>query len=198
MDVNAFVDLRELQQRLPQLASRTITASCGVDLDVDLDQAFADGDQVRATGTVRARLYRCKNKGTEDESRGMRLLSPRIGVDATATAVIEGKCVKFNLTDIELDPQGAIGGIADVFGLTERVRTAILEKSRSYLAENPVCPRLPENLAVLNPEYVDGGPREIGEHGMGVALSGSVDTSAGTLLTLLELVKKRGIVGGVR
>jgi hypothetical protein len=51
---------------------------------------------------------------------------------------------------------------------------------------------------MLDPHYVAGGPREIGEGGVGAALSGSVDASAGTVIRLLAVLRARGILGEVR
>jgi hypothetical protein len=198
LGVEAFIDLRPLQEALPDIASGPLEASCRLGLDVELDRAEADGQNVRAWGTVHASLYRCPGRGTEQERRGMRLLTQSIDVVAVATAGIERDCVVFRLADLDLSPKGLIGRVANWFGVTERARAAVLKRATAALASNPVCPGLPDELARLDPRYTEGGPREIGEGGMGAALSGSVDTSAGTLISLLELAKARGIVGAVR
>jgi hypothetical protein len=198
LGVEAFIDLRRLQTALPAIVLGTVEASCGLGLDVELDHAEADGQNVRAWGTVHAHLYRCPGRGTEQERRGMRLLTQSIDVVAVATAGIERDCVAFRLVDLNLSPKGLIGRVANLFGVTERARATILERATAALASNPICPELPEGFARLDPRYTEGGPREIGEGGMGAALKGSVDTSAGTLISLLELVKARGIVGAVR
>ena len=41
-----------------------------------------------------------------------------------------------------------------------------------------------------------GGTREIGEGGIGVVVSGSIDTSAATMMKLLALMQSRDIIGG--
>jgi hypothetical protein len=196
--VRAFVDLRPLQTELPVVASRPIDANCSLRLDFDVDDAVADRETVRATGSVLATLYRCQGRGTEDERRGMRLWSQRIDFVAAATAAVEQDCVAFRLTDLDLRPRGLIGGVATLIGLTERARIAMLDRGGTLLENNPVCPDLPDTLVMLDPHYVAGGPREIGEGGVGAALSGSVDASAGTVIRLLAVLRARGILGEVR
>lgn len=196
--VEAFVDLRPLQEALPEIVAGTVVESCGLGLDLDLDRVEAVGKQVRGRGRVVARLYRCSGRGTEEERRGMRLLSQTIDVVAVATAGLEQDCIVFRLEELELSPRGLIGRVADLFGVTERARVAILDRAAEALANRPICPELPEDVAWLDPRYTDGGPREIVDGGMGAALSGSVDASAGTLVRLVDLARSRGILGGVR
>jgi hypothetical protein len=196
--VKAFVDLRPLQTELPAIASRSIDASCSLALDFDVDDAVAERETVRASGSVLATLYRCRSHDTENEHRGMRLWSQRIDFVAAATAGIERDCVAFRLADLDLRPRGLIGGVATLIGLTERARVAILDRGGAFLKDNPVCPKLPETLVMLDPQYVTGGLREIGDGGVGAALSGSVDASAGTVIRLLAELRTRGILGEVR
>ncbi|HMQ91567.1 MAG TPA: hypothetical protein PKA33_02155 [Amaricoccus sp.] len=196
--VEAFVDLRPLQQALPEIVAGTVVESCGLGLDLDLDRVEAVGTQVRGRGRAVAHLYRCPGRGTEQERRGMRLLSQTIDVIAVATAGVEQDCIVFRLEELELAPKGLIGRLADLFGVTGRAREAILDRAGEALASRPICPDLPEDVAWLDPRYTDGGPREIGDGGMGAALSGSVDASAGSLVRLVDLARSRGILGGVR
>ena len=51
-------------------------------------------------------------------------------------------------------------------------------------------------FASLQPTLKSGGTREIGDGGIGVTLTGSVDASADTMMDLLSLMQDRGIVGG--
>ena len=196
--VEAFVDLRPLQEALPEIVSGSVEPSCSLGIDIDLDHAEAEGRTVRAWGTAQARLYRCPGRGTEGERRGARLLTQNIGFIAVASAELEQDCVFFRLVDLDLTPNGLIGRIVSLLGVTDRVRAAILERGAARLSENPICPELPDELSLFDPRYSEGGLREIGDGGMGAALSGSVDTSAVTLIGLLSLMKARGAVGEAR
>ncbi|SFC62098.1 hypothetical protein [Tropicimonas isoalkanivorans] len=195
---NAFVDLRLLQLRLPEILSRAIVDECGQEILLDFAGVEADGGNLRAGGIVEARFYRCRNKGTPEEQRGHRIFTQRLEAIAVATAGIQNDCIAFDLKDIYLDPYGLIGGLATFFGFTESARNAILTRGGAFLAENPVCPTLPPDLASLDPSFSQGGPRDLGDGGIGVALSGSVDTSAATLVGLVGVLKDRGLVEGQR
>jgi hypothetical protein len=70
----------------------------------------------------------------------------------------------------------------------------VLEEANAFLDTNPVCPALPPEIAMLDPHFQSGAPRELGGGGIGAALSGSVDTSAPTLISLLALAKARGML----
>lgn len=192
LGVNALIDLRELQRALPGLISDTLNPSCGLSLDVTLNDARAVGETVRGNGTVKAAVYRCQVSGTGEEERGTRLLTQTVDVDVAVSVGIQGDCIVFSLVDLELAPRGVLGWLANLLGVTERVRSVIRENGGATLSENPVCPDLPEALALLNLHYGEVVLREIGDGGIGAALSGSVDTGAETLISLLALGQSNG------
>ena len=189
LGANALVDLRDLQRALPRLLTGAFEPSCGLGLDLEFLGAEATGDTIRARAVADARLYRCRNRGTDDERRGARLLTQKIDLEATVRADFEGECIAFDLVDLDLAPKGLLGGLANMFGVTEKARGAILEKARATLAENPVCPDLPPSLELLDPHFQAASLREIGDGGIGASLSGSVDLSAATVVALLARVE---------
>lgn len=191
LSANAFVDLRELQLALPELLSEATDPNCSLGLDVTFRGAEAEGDAVRGRAGVKASVYRCPDRGTEEERRGWRLLTQTIDVAGTAGAGIDGDCFAFHLLDLDLAPRNLLGRLATLLGVTERVRVAILEEARSTLSENPVCADLPEALAALDPQFTGFGLREIGEGGIGAALSGSVELSAESIVALLAAAADR-------
>lgn len=188
LSAKALLDLRELQQALPELLSGPIEPSCGLGVDLRFLGAEAVTDEIRATASVDARLYRCRDRGTADERRGARLFTQTIDLEATVGMSRIGDCIAFRLTGLDLDPRGLLGGLATLFGVTERARSAILEQAQVTLAENPVCPDLPEALDLLDPDFVTAELSEIAAGGVGAALAGSVDIAAGNLVALLSLV----------
>jgi hypothetical protein len=188
----AFVDLRHLQAAVPDLLTGTLEPSCGLGLDLRFEGVEADGDTIRAQASTDARVYRCRQRGTEEERRGMRFLTQTIDIEATLSARLDGECIVFRLDDLSLDPKGLLGGLATLFRVTERARAAILEKARTTLTENPVCPDLPPAIALLDPRFPEASLREIGNGGIGAALSGSVDLSAVRIVELLALVDQGG------
>ena len=187
-----FVDLRHLQSAVPDLLTGALEPSCALGLDLRVEGAEADGDIIRAHASTDARVYRCRQRGTEEERRGVQFLTQTFDIEATLGASLDGACIVFRLDDLDLDPKGLLGGLATLFGVTERARAAILEKARTTLTENPVCPDLPLALALLNPRFPEASIREIGNGGIGAALSGSVDLSAARIVELLALVDQGG------
>ncbi len=196
LGANAFVDLRDLQIALPDLLTGAIEPSCGLGLDVRFDGAEAVGDMIRARATTDARLYRCRNSGTDAESRGIRFLTQTIDIEATVSAGVEGECIAFRLVDLDLVPRGLLGRVSTLFGVTDRARSAILAQTRETLSDNAVCPDLPPALALLDPQFSAFALREVGDGGMGAALSGSVDLDAGALVDMLALVQARANAPG--
>jgi hypothetical protein len=196
LGANAFLDLRDLQLALPDLLTGPLEPACGLGLDLRFGGAEAVGDAVRARASVDARLYRCRQRGTEDEQRGARLFTQAIDVEAKLAAGLAGECLEFRLVDLDLAPRGLLGGLASLLGVTERARAAIAEKARAVLAENPVCPDLPPALDLLEPKFSAAGLREIGTGGIGAALSGSVDISAERLVALIALIESRARKSG--
>jgi hypothetical protein len=196
LGVNTFVDLRLVQTRLPKLVWGVLEETCEREIAIRLIETEAAGDLVRARGTVRARFFFCNRSDLTGEKRGTLWLSQNVDAIATAKATVRDQCVEFSLTDVELDPRGFLGAIANLLGLTKLVRSAILEEGGKFLSENPVCATLPNEISSLAPSFSDGGAREIGNGGIGAVLSGSVDTSAATIVSLLALMKERGVLEG--
>ncbi len=192
-----LLDLREFQAQAPQLLSGPLEEGCALNVVANLDETGATGDLIGLVGTVDVELYRCRGEKTQGvEGRGARLISTTIGVAAAARANVRGQCVRFDLADVVLQPTGFLGGLVNLFGLTERVEEVILSKAEEFADQNVICPKMPPELSSLAPVLESGGTREIGQGGIGVALSGSIDTSADKLMELLALMQARDIVGG--
>ena len=196
LGLNAFVDLRLAQIALPQLASGVINETCDREISVDLVETRAEGEVVHASGSVLLQLFFCDRSDPANETQGARWLSQRVDAVASAKANVGEQCIEFELVDLELDPRGLLGGISNLVGVTSAARSVILEEAGKFLSENPVCPTLPDELASLAPFFSGGGAREIGDGGIGVALAGSADTSASTIVTLLAVVERSEIVDG--
>ena len=80
---------------------------------------------------------------------------------AVAKAEVQGQCLTFSIKSVDLSPRGFIGTVSNLFGLTNRINDAVLEKGGEFLAAHPVCPPLPEEFSVLDPIYESGGTREM-------------------------------------
>jgi hypothetical protein len=188
--LRAFVDLRELQLMAPEILTGPLEESCNRQIYLDIKDISANGDTVRVEGSTRAQFSRCNR----NQEPGLRYFGATVDAVAYGKAAIKDQCLYFTLESIELDPRGLVGGAANLFGITKRIRTAVLEKAGEFLAANPVCPPLPDSFSVLDPNYESGGTSEIVPGGMGGAIVGSVDVSAETLVTLLAGLQERGVL----
>ena len=195
LGLNALADLRGIQDALPERLSGPIDPSCNLGLTVDFSGSEADGDTLRAGASVRASLYRCKAKGTPDEQRGWRMISQTVDAAATLRGDLDGNCIRLSLTDLSLKPRGILGGLASLFGLTEKVRVAILEEAAVVLDAYPICPEPPAPISFFQPRFEALGIEEIGAGGVGAGLKGSADISADTLVDTLAWAGERAAGG---
>lgn len=186
--LRALVDLRDLQLKAPDILTGPLEESCNRQIYLEIKKISAEGDTVRVEGTARAQFSRCNR----NQEPGLRYFGATVDAVAVGKAEVKDQCLFFSLQEVELDPHGIVGGTANLFGITNRIRTAILEKAGEFLTANPVCPPLPESFSVLNPNYESGGTREIVPGAMGGVIVGSVDVSAETLVTLLAGLQERG------
>lgn len=182
----AFLDLRGLQRELPYLLSGTIEPSCSIALDLEFVGAEADGEVLNASAVVNARLFRCPDDGTVAD-RGPQILAQTIDATARIGQRLSGRCIEFEVEDLDLSARGVLGALANLFGVTGRTRTALLEKAQAALDERPICPDLPEAVLALDPHFDLVRLEEVGDGGMGVAIAGSLEISARSLLALLAL-----------
>ncbi|MEY8842445.1 hypothetical protein AB9K41_25720 [Cribrihabitans sp. XS_ASV171] len=194
MTVDAFVDLRGVQRNLPGLLSQVVEETCKHRYAVAVADSRASGDHVSVRGQVQAKFWHCNTRDPAIHYRGLLLLAQNVDFAATASARVHGNCLRLRLADVQIDPGGLLGALANLFGLTEKARQIILEKGAEVLAAHPVCPDLPPDLAPLAPRFTGGGTREVGTGGLGADLHGSVDTSAATMISLLQAMKRRGML----
>lgn len=195
MGVDAFVDLRGIQANAPGLLSRVLDETCKRKLAVAISDVIAQGDELRVRGQFQAKYFRCNTRDPQVHYRGIQIFGQNVNFDLAARAMVHHPCVRGELTEIELDPLGFLGAVVNLFGVTALAERLISEKAEEVLNDNPVCPKLPSEIASLAPYFSTGGAREIGAGGVGAALNGSVDTSAATLLDLVRVMKARGVLG---
>ncbi len=186
--LRAFVDLRDLQQMAPDILTGPLEESCNRQIYLEIKEIAANANTVRVEGTARAQFSTCNR----NQEPGFQYFGATVDAVAVGKAEIKGQCLNFSLEELELDPHGILGGAANLFGITRRIREAVLEESGEFLAANPLCPPLPDGFSVLDPNYESGGTREIVPGGMGGAIVGSVDVSAATLVELLAGLQERG------
>jgi hypothetical protein len=188
--IRAFTDLRGLQEKAPQILTGPLEESCKRQIYLEVRDVTAIGDTVKVEGSARAQFTRCNRR----EEAGIRYFGATVDAVAVAKAEVKGQCLTFSIENVDLNPRGFIGAVSNLFGLTNRINEAVLEKGGEFLAANPVCPPLPEEFTVLDPIYESGGTREIAPGGMGAAVVGSADVSAETIVKVLAGLKELGVL----
>ncbi|MES0827560.1 hypothetical protein [Ruegeria sp. SCP11] len=188
--LRAFIDLRGLQEKAPQILTGPLEESCKRQIYLEVRDVTAIDETVKVEGSARAQFTRCNRR----EEPGIRYFGTTVDAVAVARAEVKGQCLTFSIESVDLSPRGFIGAVSNLFGLTNRINEAVLEKGGEFLAKHPVCPPLPEEFSVLDPIYESGGTREIAPGGMGAAVVGSADVSAETIVKVLGGLKELGVL----
>ncbi|WP_170478191.1 hypothetical protein [Ruegeria arenilitoris] len=193
--VNAMADLRAIQARFPELASGIYDDSCAREVSVQILETEAIENHVELRGSMFVRFYSCKQKAS-GELRGGLWLTQEIDASAKVEAYVEEQCVRFSVVELDLNPRGFTGAIANFFGVIEGARTEILEQAENYFDANPICLTVPKELKPVSPKATLVRAIEIGEGGIGAEIQGSIDTDASTLVNLLSVMELSDIIEG--
>lgn len=193
--VAATLDLTDLQRQLPELlAGLTLVDTCGSRVALQRVEAEARDAMVIATARLDVASYACERTGPTAWERGALRSENEVEVRADLSAELQGPCVVFRLYDVAQSTPGALPEVDAGNGRRQAVRGLLIEAVGLLLEDSPICPEMPPELAMLDPVYDSGVPTEIGAGGLGVALSGSIDVSTGTILAVLRLLQARGVL----
>jgi hypothetical protein len=194
--VEALLDLRDFQRRLPGIVSgEPVSDDCGSRTDLIELAVEAEGEVVSVTGVIDTQLFECERTSETGFQRGAPTDELRLGFSAVASARLHEKCITFELIDLAVKPQQQVADRVLTEDL-ETVRLILLEVAGRFLEERPLCPELPPELASLDPVYESGGPREIEDGGLGLYVIGSIDVSTTTILDILRVLQSVGIIPG--
>ena len=117
-------------------------------------------------------------------------------LSTAASVELRDNCAYFSILSLDLTAAEASRERLLEADTLKEVNDLILTALGLVLNESPICPELPPELASLDPIYARGGPREIGDGGLGVLLEGSVDVSVATILDVLTVMQERGVIPG--
>ncbi|NOD49099.1 MULTISPECIES: hypothetical protein [unclassified Ruegeria] len=195
--VGALLDLREVQKVVPErLADNAIVDNCGLQVRLD-DLSFKAEDQViDLDGDVTITIFECSRTGERNFERGEEKRAILASLSTEATVEVRDNCAYFKLIDLTLTaPEEQREQLLEDDTL-DSVKELMLAAVDLALNDTPLCPELPAELASLDPTYDKGGPREIGEGGLGVLLEGSVDVSPSTILDILTVLQEQELIPG--
>ncbi|WP_170350968.1 MULTISPECIES: hypothetical protein [Ruegeria] len=195
--VGALLDLREIQKTVPErLADNAIVDNCGLQVRLD-DLSFgAQGDAIDLDGDVTITIFECSRTSERNFQRGEQKKAILANMSTEATVELRDNCAYFKLIDLTLTaPEEQREQLLDDDTL-DSVKELMLAAVDLVLNDTPLCPKLPAELASLDPVYDNGGPKEIGEGGLGVFLEGSVDVSPSTILDILTVLQRQELIPG--
>jgi hypothetical protein len=191
--VNALLDLREIQKAVPErLADNALVDSCGLQVRLDGLSILADGEAIALDSLLGITRFDCGRVSKNDFRRGDQLATFSAKLSAVVSVELRDNCSYLEIPDLTLSaPESTRDRLLQENTLSE-VKNFLLAAIDFVLSETPLCPELPEELASLDPSYYKGGPREIGEGGLGVGLTGSVDVSPSTIIDVLLVLQREG------
>ncbi|SFC62133.1 hypothetical protein [Tropicimonas isoalkanivorans] len=195
--VDALLDLRDFQERLPELlAGEPVSDGCGNTTVLEEITVTARDSVVGVSGTLNTRFFHCGRTSDTGFERGELKSELDLGFTGEVTTRIADDCIVFNIVEMDLRPLKHITeGTEDSENLAA-ARTLLREAVNLVLADRPLCFDLPPELAPLAPSYDTVGPREIGDGGLGISVSGSVDVSTRTILSILSVLQREGAIPG--
>ncbi|MFC3612144.1 hypothetical protein ACFORG_00105 [Lutimaribacter marinistellae] len=189
----AQLDLREAQAEIAQrLSNRTLIDTCNAHLELDRVGLTAENATLAAGGKVLAEFFACERERLQPVDRGEVQFSQTLALAAAISVSVADNCVNLRLQDLRLAQDGPIELTADQQEFLDQARTLLLGLVERVLATSPICLELPPELASLAPEFTDGGTVEIGDGGVGIDLTGSIDVSTTTIIDVLNLLQRRG------
>ncbi len=193
--VNALLDLREIQRRVPEsLADNALIDSCGLQVKLDGLTISANNDAIAIDSLLRVTRFDCGRISKQDFRRGEERNSFSAKLSTVVSVELEDNCAYFKIPDLTLTaPEASRERMLEENTLAE-VKSFLLAAIDLVLSEAPLCPELPDELASLDPNYKTGGPREIGDGGLGVFLSGSLDVSPSTIIDVLLILQREEVI----
>lgn len=193
LEVDAMLDLRDLQQKLPELLADTqILALCGNDTTVSETAVTARDEVISIAAKVQSTFFQCERVNSTTWKRRGEKASYDFSVVIDASAELRNNCAFLLLSDAVVESEGELAESVEDARNLSRVRGLLVEAIGLILEDLPFCPDLPPEIAALDPVYEAAGPREIPDGGLGVALRGSVDTSTSTVIGILKGLQREG------
>ena len=195
MAVKALRDLQEFQQNLQAMTSGLfVLDNCGLQVELKDLQASTIGSARTLDSAAVIRMFICERTGDARFTRGdVTRELPSTGT-ATVGVEIHDNCIQFDPQTLDLRTAEQIGERFASAETLEEVNELILSAMDLVVRENPICPKLPEELSALDPVCSAAGITEIGSGGVGVALDGWIDVSVSTILDLLAFLQEEGML----
>lgn len=195
--VDAVLDLRDVQASIPErVAEQAVVDNCGLQVEIDNLTVTGDADAILLDGAATVRLFECTRTDDRTFRRGAEKNVFNANLSTAASVELRDNCVFFQIRDLTLTAPDTLRQQVLEDDTLDNVKELMLAALAIVLGETPLCPELPAELASLDPIYDSGGPREIGDGGVGVAMRGSIDVSTSTLLDVLAALQELELIPG--
>lgn len=193
--INAILNVSDVQQAVSTaLDGYVIEDTCNLYAKVAEADIVAADDVFQIVGVLKADLFSCDRQGLKPVDRGDLILSQTAGIDLKAGIVVRNNCVAFRLSEFDIALRGAIELTEEQRSHADALGDFVLAAVQTILERQALCPELPAELASLAPRYDAGGTAEIGDGGAAVFLTGSVDVSTRTILSIMKVLQNAGVL----
>lgn len=194
LDITLAAGLGSLQRRLPAMLTEVLVDECDERIAVEFSSAKPEGDFVRLTGRGQAILYSC-NKQRDLDSR-IKLVSAIADLEILISGFVRKGCINAKLEDVIIRPQGVVGDILNITGLTASITDDVREELATALNDEDSCIDLPEPLLAIETKLVSGGFRDFGNGKMGAVVKATANTSAKNIVELYVWLETEGLLDG--
>ncbi len=195
LEIDAMLDLRDLQQKLPELlAGQQVLALCGIDTTARDISLLAREQDISIQGRLGSTFFRCERIDPRTWKRREERATVDYDVTIDASAELRGNCVHLRLADANVAFDGELAETIENAQNITRAGDLLVAAIGLILDDLPFCPDLPPAIIALDPVYETAGPREIPDGGLGIVLRGSVDTSTSTVIGILQELQQEGVL----
>ena len=193
--VNALLDLREIQRNLSEsVVDNAIIDGCGLQVKLDELSIVTEDNAIALESLLSITRFDCGRISKKDFRRGDQIGAFSANLSTVVSVELQDNCAYFKVFDLILSaPESERSQLLEEKTLSE-VKSFLLAAIDLVLSETPICPKLPAELASLDPIYENGGPQEIEDGGLGIFLSGSLDVSPATIIDVLLLLQQEELI----
>lgn len=195
LGVEALLDLGDFQEQIPaMLVGEALLDLCGNETIVEDLSLSVQATKLSILGRLNFEFFVCEKTGDTTFERGAQRLAFTADVRSDISTRIIENCVVLTLEVLTLRPGQELAFLNEENENLDNARLSLIRAIGLILEETKICPDLPPELASLDPVYDQVGPMEVGEGGLGLFLSGSIDVRAEAIIAVLNALQAEGVL----
>ena len=193
--LDAQIDLSNVQKQLSsQFDGYLLVEACNISAEIQEIELSVDKELFRFEGVLAADFYRCERDDLQAIDRGDLVLSQTVAATINAGVIVRDNCAVLAFEGFDFDLVGAVELTPEQQKSFDEASTIVATLVEKGIQRFPICPTLPPQLSSLSPRYDSGGTTELSDGGAGVFLRGSIDTSTQSILSVLQVLQKAGVL----